>query len=198
MRVLIAIQSCVAHVDRLRSQFETWAKEPTAFDIMAFDGPSLNVEDDYEHLPEKSKAMFAWALQRNYDHLFKADTDIYLSLSRLAKSGFEQWDYSGHLQDWIPGHTYCSGPHYWVSAKAMKILTEADWSQHCVYGHDIFEDVRVGEVLVHHGIKPHHDPRYANVQPVLQTNDNISSHLSSERPYRIEMMYFAHLKFLGH
>jgi hypothetical protein len=197
MRVLIAIQSCVAHVDRLRACFETWAKEPTDFDIMAFDGPLLGVADDYEHLPEKTKAMMWWARQRDYDYLFKADTDIYLSLSRLANSGFENYDYSGHVQDWIPGHLYCSGPHYWVSRKAIQILTDADWSEHCVFGHNIFEDVRVGEVLVHHGITPHHDPRYSNHEWVLPGNDNISCHLSDERPFRLEAMYRQHVAFHG-
>ncbi len=193
MKLLIAIESCLAHQERVRAQFDTWVKDVCPpFDVMVFDGPMLGVPDDYGHLPEKTKAICQWALERNYDFLFKTDTDTYVSIERLLASGFEQHDYSGFVLDWIKGYAYASGPHYWLSRKAMKTVVEADWWRHPVPGADGWEDSKVGGVLAAHGILPYHDYRYAPWERVLPSNEIISCHLSSSHAYEIPMMYEAH------
>jgi hypothetical protein len=191
-KVLVAIQSCIAHVDRLRAQLETWATVPTKFDIMAFDGPLLGCRDDYAHLPEKTRAMCKWIYERGYDFALKVDTDTYVHLPRLEASGFERHDYTGYVLDWIKGYAYCSGPHYWLSRRAMHVLATANWSKFPIPGADGWEDCKVGAVLAGHGIRPVHDHRYSPFDPVLPGNDIISQHLSGRQTYVLQAMYDAH------
>ncbi len=192
MDVLIAIEGCEAHRDRFNAQWGTWAKNcMTTF----FTGPELGVADDYDSLPAKTQAICRWA--REYDFLFKCDTDTYASIVRLLASGFEQYDYSGFVRDDGFKPEYCYGPAYWLSKKAMNILADADWAAYpSVY--PTCEDVMVGAILNAHGITPHHDPRYALYHDVLPENDIITSHLShAGRKFQIEFMYDAHRKANG-
>ena len=184
----IAIKGCVAHVDRYKAQLDTWIKGNEIL-CWYFTGPSLDVPDGYESLPAKTKAICAACLKQEF--VFMCDTDTYVSVPRLLASGYEQHDYSGYVLDTL-AIPYCSGPHYWLSNRALRILAEADWSQYPIPGYTTCEDVMVGSVLRAHGILPHHDHRYAPFEPVLPTNDIISQHLSSRETYKIEFMYEAH------
>ena len=204
MNLLIAVEGCEAHRDRWEAQRNTWCLNTCPIgpfwkwiEIRFFDGPMLGVPDDYRSLPQKTKAICQWALHRGHEYLFKADTDLYLHVPRLLASGSEKHDYTGYLLDYMKDHPYCSGPHYWLSRKAMEILAGADWDQYAVSGLETCEDVMVGAVLRAHGIQPHHDPRYAPFDAVLPSNDVISQHLSSRRPFEISMMYAAHQKAMG-
>jgi hypothetical protein len=196
MNLLIAVEGCEAHRDRWQAQRNTWACEldtPVHF----FTGLELGVPDDYKSLPAKTKAICHWALGFPYSNACIVDTDTYVHIPRLLNSGSEKYDYTGYILDWIPGHPYCSGPHYWLSRKALEVLAAADWSKYPVPGLETCEDVMVGSVLAAHGILPHHDPRYAPFTPVLPDNDIISQHLSSRGPYQIEQMYEAHRHAYG-
>lgn len=177
--MLVAIESCEAHLDRLTAQFMTWAKST---EIVGFTGHDLGVPDDYGHLPEKTRAICKYA--EGFDYLFKCDTDTYASISRLLASGFEQYDYSGYVLD----SGYCSGgAGYWLSQKAMRIVAE----QPIVWE---YEDMQVGLTLKRFGILPHHDERYALYRDVLPDNDVISRHLSSRAKYEIKFIFEAHRK----
>jgi hypothetical protein len=202
MRVLIAVEGCVAHSDRFRTIHETWASADAGLDLRPgfpmrwmlqfFDGPMLGVPDDYLSLPQKTRAICRWVLDDgDYDYMLLVDTDTYLSIPRALASGFENYDYSGYVQTWLPV-PYCSGPSYWLSRKAIQVLVETNWKQFEVAGHATDEDVMVGSVLFHRGIRYHHDDRYVSQIPVLPTNNVISEHLSFTGPYTHEKMYAAH------
>jgi hypothetical protein len=189
VKVRIAIEGCDAHAKRIESQLDTWASDPI---VRVMTGPMLGVPDDYEHLPEKTKAICEWALIVKADFIFKVDTDTYVHIQRLLASGFEQWDYSGYVLDSLPVAPYCSGPHYWLSRKAFTILANEDWSKYKASGYETCEDVMVGTILKAHGILPHHDHRYSPFTPVLPDNDIISQHLSGHTAYKAGQMEIAH------
>lgn len=196
MKTLIAIKGCEAHFDRFTAELNTWIRGKHWNLVWYFTGPMLGVPDDYDSLPAKTKAICQWAVNNEYDYAFLTDTDTYVSVPRLLASRFYLHDYTGYVLDWLPTH-YCSGPGYWLSRKAMKILAEADWSKISGHGHETCEDVMVGAVLHAHGILPHHDRRYALYEDVLPENDVISSHLSSRKAFEISFMYEAHKPWLS-
>lgn len=194
VKILVAIESCQAHYDRYQAQRHTWANHEL---VAVFDGNRLCVPDDYRSLPLKTKAICKFGKNAQVDFLFKVDTDSYVSIDRLLKSGFERHDYTGFQLDHIAGHPYASGPAYWLSSKAINILVEANWDEYSVYGYESCEDVMVGEILRRNGIVLNHDIRYSPFIPVLPENDVISYHLSTHQPYKVELMYEAHKKALG-
>jgi len=203
MNILIAIESCAAHADRVEEQFRTWvaneeyvARNVTA-NLSVFTGEILGVPDDYKHLPEKTKAICKWAGEHSFDFIFKVDTDTYVSMERLLAEDFWKYPYSGYVLDSLPVAPYCSGPHYWLSSYAFNILAAADWSKYDAAGHETAEDVMVGTILADNGIFPHHEPRHSLFTPVLPTNDIISQHLTSREGYRPGMMEEAHRNALG-
>jgi hypothetical protein len=193
---MIAVEGCEDHHDRWKSQQDTWAYTSDVV-VAYFDGPMLHIPDDYKSLPAKTKAICNFA--RRWDFLFKVDTDTYVSIDRLLKSGFEQYDYSGFELNQIEGHPYASGPHYWLSNKAINFLADANWSNFTegVRGYEDCEDVMVGEILRCCGVTLHHDIRYSPFIPVLPDNDVISHHLSTLQPFKTELMYAAHKKAQG-
>ena len=50
---------------------------------------------DFKHLPFKVREIFRWAKTRDYDYIFKVDTDTYVDVPRLLTSGFQNHDYTG-------------------------------------------------------------------------------------------------------
>lgn len=72
---------------------------------------------DFKHLPFKVREIFRWALARDYDYIFKVDTDTYVDVPRLLVSGFQNSDYSG-TPFWKDGNAFASGgAGYWISKK---------------------------------------------------------------------------------
>jgi hypothetical protein len=153
MRLLIAVVSCAAHLNRNTAVLETWGTDER---VKVFTGKDLEVSDDYEQLPAKVKAVCEFALDNNFDFLFKCDSDTFIFLDRLLASGFEQYDYSG----WTGGiaevsEEYASGgAGYWLSRKAFEIVAKAPLTK------ETAEDKWVGRVLYDAGIIVHRDTRY--------------------------------------
>ena len=189
LKLAIAIPTCKKHLERELAIRCTWGKNSFIPVYFYDEEPS-----DYPHLPEKVIWMFAQLM--DYDFVFKTDTDTYVSIPRLLSSGFEKHDYSGFTrEEWNP--TYCYGPGYWVSKKAIQILATEDWQR---FNHPTYpdcEDVMVGMVLAAHGIIAHHDDRYSHFTPVLKENDRIIQHLSSRRQFKIDDIYEAHRNYGG-
>src|ERR1700690_2633261 len=164
MRLLIAIKSCKKDKyagchDAIR---ETWgAALPVGVDLLFFMGgdeePSdmlpderyLSVDDGYWPSTPKMIAIVKYAVREDYDFSLLCDTDTYLDIPGLMKTGFENYDYSGALSggwgrgepDWIfgephaghysdhdkiliyPSYSYMSGGHgYIISRAAAKIV----------------------------------------------------------------------------
>lgn len=210
LKVLIAIVSCNREEwrRRVKAQRATWARPDSRADIRYFYGRGwegertsdeiyLDVPDDYNSLVAKTLAVFAWALERGYDFVFKTDDDVYVSVDRLLASGFEQYDYSGRLRGAsgkVPA-AYCSGLGYWISRRAMEIVVAAD------PGKEIAEDRFVGNALYSRGIIGRADYRYA----VTHSKDNSVSACEGPRngnniiascEYEPEAMYKVHRAYL--
>jgi hypothetical protein len=160
--ILIAIVTCPKFAARRKTLEDTWvplARE-AGFDVQFFDGTRLGVSDDYASLPKKSKAILEWAASREYRGMLKVDDDCYIQIQKLV---IPNADYAGiriypndcghrelKIPNYPPGtwkYPYASGGCYWVSQKAIKILSAAplnsDWA----------EDRWVGDTLAKAGIK---------------------------------------------
>jgi hypothetical protein len=121
------------------------------------DSVTLESPDDYRHLPYKVKEMFRYALDHGYDYVLKVDDDTFVWLDRLLDR-FLPTDYLGYVSG-IPDTgdvtgLYASGAAYWISAKAMQFVVDAEWNPE-----EWAEDKWVGKVLAENGILPVHDER---------------------------------------
>lgn len=116
----------------------------------------LPCPDGYFHVPWKTKKMFQWALDNGFDYTFQCCVDTWIDIPRLLSSGFERHEYSGRVcghtgfGDWARG-----GTGYWVSKKAMQVITSSQVMAYC-------EDCSVGLALGKHGIRAFNDMRYCN------------------------------------
>jgi hypothetical protein len=208
MRVLIAIVSCKRDLwmhDLIR---RTWLQDcPVDYrffvgmecEIDTYDGAALHAPDDWNGLPAKMQEVCRWAAERDYDFVFKCDTDSYVSVPRLLESGFEKYHYSGscgYQANIYPDSCFpANGGGYWLSRRSFEYLGQhmnlglgkncEDW---CV-----FLSLMKGA-----GIFVHHDPRYAanKVMPrqgPMPGNDAIILHDSGEYNLRNpEHMLAAH------
>ena len=130
----------------------------------------VHCPDDYFHMPYKLREICRYAVKYNYEYLFTPCDDVYVDVYRLWCSHFEGHDYIGNF--WS-NNTYAhGGPGIWLSKKAFTIIANAKVTT----THD---DEWAGIVLAGHGIKGHHDPRYAYDSDVLQ-DDTVALHLSFE------------------
>ena len=91
----------------------------------------LDVPDGYFYLPWKTTESLRWALERDYDFIFRIFTDTYVFPEQLKKSGFEEHDFVGRTFTCPPCKAHAKGhdaPHggcgYWTSARAAKIVVD--------------------------------------------------------------------------
>ena len=160
--LLLAVKSCEQDA---RSGFHqiirnTWGRDVQGPDLKFFVGRGrmqlqpdevrVDCQDDYMSLPQKTKAICRWTLERDCDFMFLCDTDTYVIPDRLLSSRFEHYDLTGHFNGpigvpdaregkywaWISG-----GNGYWLSRRAAQIVADApddgEWA----------EDRMVGQVL---------------------------------------------------
>lgn len=219
-RALIGIMSCVADAtsgahEAIRS---TWLQRMVpGLDYRFFvgrgeyhsksDETQLDVDDGYYSLPEKSQAIRKWALEHNYEHVFKADRDTYILPRRLASSGFQNHEYLGHF----PGHPvdgelthehpdprgawpYASGGcGYWTGPRAMEMIVAApiDDKRLDFYGNPA-EDLWIPNIIRPQGIRGWHDSRYQFKGSYLWPG-NFTVHLGcGTGQFNPDMMYYAH------
>jgi hypothetical protein len=183
MKIAILIKACKTSRDAAlrKKQRETWVGKWSSLcpifwfvgngDAQVSEESVIHVDcgDRYEDLIAKTRAMVRWAIEQDYDYCFFTDTDTFVAVEKLLKSGYEQHDYIG----WCRGRDYAQGGSgYWLSRKAMEALV-ADTTP---TPETIWEDLHVGTVLARHGIVPHHDERYlvgpANVHQDTPTPSN--------------------------
>jgi hypothetical protein len=130
----------------------------------------LHCPDDYFHMPYKLREICRYAVKYNYEYLFTPCDDVYVDVYRLWASRFEKHDYIGNFWN---NNTYAhGGPGFWLSKKAFTAIANSPVTS----THD---DEWAGLVLAQHGIKGHHDTRYAYDSDVLQ-DDTVTLHLSFE------------------
>lgn len=185
-RLLVCITTCERNHDRVRAIRETWLAQPVPEGVAALfvygDGMdpapavvgsalTLPVRDAYECLPEKTRALFRWALEVSaFEHILKCDDDSYVHLDVLANLELDGVDYAGRLTPPVPGvvetwhYGKCSsrdaevpfrGPFpdlfaegfgYFVSRRAASVVAAA--SDLSLRQH-VLEDVFVGWCLAH-------------------------------------------------
>lgn len=210
MKVLIAIVSCERDLESHELIRQTWASN-CPVDYRFFVGrhcpitrlheTPLDVPDDWDGLPQKTQAVCRWAAERDYDFLFKCDTDSYVHVPRLLGSGFEKYHYSGccgETANVYPDACFpANGGGYWLSRRSFEYLAEnmnlglgkncEDW---CV-----FLSLMKGA-----GIFVHHDPRYRANRPTPRQgpsddNDYIILHDAGEETLRMpDRMLDAHAR----
>ena len=174
MKLLLAIKSCKR--DWMRGDHKvirsTWGKDvPSDVDLCFFMGQGaswllstdrdeeiLNVCDDYDALPEKTRGILRWSLKRGYDYVFVADTDTFVIPKKLLSLPFKEYDLSGRFGKIKPiGETFryvdgrdivydpcwpwpSGGCGYFVSRKAAEAVSNVDYQGWA-------EDMMMGQIL---------------------------------------------------
>lgn len=207
MRYLIAVKGCER--DALNGTYrvlrETWFDHlpVTAFLFcgqsthdLSGDEVRLPCPDDYMNLPTKTKHICRWMLERDYSHVFLCDTDTYVRVAELLKSGFQKYDIAGWFNgplgipkavdgywSWLSG-----GNGYWLSRKAAEIVRDFP------LGEEWAEDRMVGQALgpsiQKRKIKALHHAGYGN--------GNVTLHYCSHhanRTFDKEWLYQMHARY---
>lgn len=179
MRPLILVGSCFQHMyagyhDAIR---ETWGKEcPFEYKFvlgasvaggaqplcMAPDTIVVQAPDDRDHLAHKALAAQRWARKAGHDYVLQVWNDTYVFGRRLAESGFQKWDYSGHFRgEAVPqfgkvalGCYASGGSGYWLSPYATDKLCQEDKPDHWA------DDLWVGRAMKKAGIQGTQDYRF--------------------------------------
>ncbi len=130
--------------------------------------------DDYTSLPQRTLWFCRWALNGDWDYLFKCDDDTYISIPRLCGYDPSGRDYVG--AEWRPGVGYGSGgAGYFLSRRAAQIVAQR-LSPHKTGA----EDLLVGQVLRAAGmaisIEPRLVPFGSPVHRPKKANDLITLH----------------------
>lgn len=175
MKVLIAVVSCVRDKEGHQAIRDTWAKH-SPVDVRFFvgrgcvasedDETSLDVPDDWNGLPQKVQAVCRWAQSRDYDFIFKTDTDSYVSIPRLLESNFEKYHYSGccgEQENVYPDACFpANGGGYWLSRRAFEYLAE---NMNLGLGRNCEDWCVFLSLMKGAGIFVHHDLRYRANRP---------------------------------
>jgi hypothetical protein len=199
MKILIAVLSCHKNRSYHDIILHSWGSDLFGAELKFFLGlPEtstsaneiiLNVEDDYDHLPSKCQAMLVWAFNTGFDYVFKCDTDTFVTMDRLLKSGFERHDYVGraHLTSDRMPYAY-GGAGYWVSKKSINALLKV--SREDFQKINGAEDVTVALFLAKAGIPLINDDRYMpstkDGEPKFE-NNLITTHGCS--PEKIQILH---------
>lgn len=207
-KVLVAVESCVGDIHKHQAQRDTWGKDLAVSKKKFFLGNAgagpfedevflgTDVDDSYEALSLKTQAICRWALEHDFDFMFKCDTDTVINPWQFSFSGFKNHDYFGgeNADVNVPGFAlgrieFCSGgAGYWLSKKALTIVANADSIKTPA------EDVFVSNALRKHGIKPTFHPGYRWRPGAVIDKDVITLHLSSalQKKYEPSQMYAAY------
>ena len=145
----------------------------------------LPVPDDYIHIAVKVREVFRWALKNGFSHVFKCETDTYVVIDRLLKSGFQKHDILGGAA----GRNIAGGSGWWMSRKGMDAVVNEPintWSDDCWFP----------SILRAKGFSVGHDARYSD-EKVSQSNNLISTHVGFKAGYDTNRMYRLHKEFNG-
>lgn len=193
-KILIAVESCVRDLRNGSHQTvrETWGKDLFGVDLRFFiggkeslklqaDETQLDVEDDYAHLPEKTKEIFRWAGVEGYDFTFKCDVDTFLIPSRLLVCGFENHDYTGFFTHHSAiSYRYASGGYgYFLSRRAADLIVSSATNTTHPYLRN--EDLWVGQVLGPKIQTENHPEREFSMYEPTKFRDYASWHINTNR-----------------
>lgn len=180
MKIFIAVISCERDKTHHEQARRTWLSN-SEVDYKFILGRECHKQYDDElivdagdsllDLIHKVRRVISYALENDYDYLFKCDIDTYVYIPRLLKSGFEQHEWSGY------GEPY-GGSGYWINRRIMKFILEKSTF---LLGLES-EDSYVARNLRSFGLIPFMDPRYNSRTADGPTRDNeiITSHWYAE------------------
>ena len=206
-KILVAIQSCHRDREAQQAQRDTWLSALSIADYKFFlgrpetklqcmDEVFLDADDNYEQLSVKTQMMCWWALDHDYDWMFKCDIDTVLNGNKATISGGQDYVGGENADVDIPGFPpgrieFCSGgAGYWLSRKALTIVVNHASIPTCA------EDVFVAHVLKEAGITPIFQPGYKWRPGSDIDSETISLHLSSalQKKYEPDDMHKAYEK----
>lgn len=169
----IAIKSCHKYGERRTAQLKTWLRkcdiefffilgQPLPnLDALGFHQDTLHcdVSDSFKDIAPKVACACLYALEQNITNLLVCDDDSYIVFDRMMKSGYEKFDYVGHMRtddiDYNRGVPYAQGHAYWLSAYSMERVAK----NRGLMRPGIIDDGAVGQAL--DGLVPlTHDRRY--------------------------------------
>jgi hypothetical protein len=137
-KILVAICSCDKYFAKRQAVRQTWLTQKAEgidarFFIGAVAAPleedmiSLPVDDGYNHLPLKMKALYAYALRHfDFQWLFKCDDDTYLKLERLRSLTEIGAEFIG--TEFSHGVGYASGGAGYMLSRRLVEHVVADYS----------------------------------------------------------------------
>lgn len=185
-KLLIALPTKTAphYADRMEACRKTWLSELP--DLARFPHIHNNLSTSYKGFSDadlglvevnqhdnandpirthRTKRMVQWAYDLGFDYIFRVDTDAYVWVNRLLKSGFENHDYMGWCLDVPerPGHPWCmntahGGIGFFLSRRAMKVVIDAPVEKYS--DGKYWGDLWAGQALWRKGIKCHRDTRF--------------------------------------
>ena len=148
--------------DRIAALRETWLKDVAAFPNVTYklfyggnggreplaDEVFLPVGDNYLSLPAKTIAICKYAVEHNYEMVFKCDDDSLIYVDRILQEAlYGLWDYAGYLN----GRVCTGGTGYWLTKRAFAVIAEkATATFHFA------EDVTVSHFLFYNNIQGVH------------------------------------------
>lgn len=183
MKSLILIPSCTrdragqpSQAELLRGKADYRFFLGAGNSMPADDEVILPVRDDYMALPSKVRAAMQWALDHDYDYIFKCDRDTFIHADRLMAAIPEGQDYVGLVGN--EGDCCGGGAGYWVSRLAMVTYLQA-YGEHQVTlaNWQKMEDWCLNTVLHRNSqIRPVCDRRYWDLRlgPVPDPKTNIT------------------------
>lgn len=109
--------------------------EPDQPYVWLSDETVVAVPDDYESLPLKTRAICKYALEHEFDFVFKCDDDTAVYVDRLVAEIIRMRpEYGGYVH----GNTISGGPGYILNRRAMKAVAEAapsSWAEDVSVAH---------------------------------------------------------------
>jgi hypothetical protein len=211
MKVLIAVMSCCRDQPTHKAIRDTWARN-SPVDVRFFLGRGCKPEcgdeiavdalDDYDHVTEKSREIFRWALARDYDFVLHCGRDTYVVIECLMNAGLENYDYAGCKTGGSDQRMICpiefnskgwceyasGGAGSWLSRKAMQLIVDSPMYHPA-------DDLLYGMVLGHAGIPLFHHPGFLKHAVPRFPDYTIAVHLSrGTGVYDSYWMYKAHSK----
>lgn len=179
MKILIGVMACGSDSCKQTQQLsrETWVKDAGHLGDFKFfigrgnekledDEEMLDVSDSKECVTEKSVALLAWALHRDYDFIFKIDNDTYLNIDLLAQQDYQKYDYVGapvgtlgELYSNTAAWSFIQGSSQGLSRKAAQLIVAGAlplmrdkipaWEKYCglISPHSHSEDLWCGQIL---------------------------------------------------
>ena len=172
MKVLVLVLGCRAdpYPALVETIKRTWASvKAEDVDVLFYYGGTelvdagrdlfLPAPDDLPHVGEKTIAALAYVLaNRDFDLVFRTNCSSYVDLPNLrdfALAHGREHDFYSGLLGVHQGITFASGSGFFLSRDLAEVVV----AQRSAWDHSLVDDVALGALLAHHGVRPEPAPR---------------------------------------